>query len=230
MKKKDEIHACHRSRMKQKFLENGGDNYYPHQLLELLLFYAIPRIDTNPAAHQLLKRFSNLENVLNAGADELEEVKGIGPASACFVSAAGEICRRYSQSSEERISFSSTADLKNYFTGNIPDHPADSLVIISINPQLELIRSESISLNKVASSSAAARLIAGIILNGGSDRIAAGIFHICAPPIPTQRDYRLTRLIAETASAMGTELMDMVICSGEYAFSMKETGAFSFSG
>lgn len=161
--------------MKQQFLENGGDNYYPHQLLEMLLFYTIPRIDTNPVAHRLLKQFGDLESVMNSGIVDLKEINGIGPASACFISAVGEICRRYFQSCEERISFANFDDLKSYFSDNFPDHSTDSLLIISINPHLELIHSESISLNELSDSSTAARLIAGIILKGGSDRIAARI-------------------------------------------------------
>lgn len=227
--KSTNIHTNHRSRMKKKFLENGGDNYYPHQLLEMLLFYTIPRIDTNPVAHRLLKRFANLESVLNAGIEELKEVEGIGPASACFICAAGEICRRYSRNYEEQIRFSSVTDLKNYFTGNFTDLSSDSLVILSVSSQLELMRTERLSLNDLTDIPSISRLIASIILKGDSDRIAAGIIHICAPPVPTQRDYHLTRVIAEAASAIGAELIDMVICSGKYAFSMKETGAFSFS-
>lgn len=215
--------------MKQKFLENGSSNYYPHQLLEMLLFYTIPRKDTNPAAHRLLERFDDLDGVLSAEVDSLEGVEEIGPASACFIRAVGEICRRYSQASEERISFSSTDNLKKYIAGNFPDPPTDSLLIISVNAQLEFIYSESVSLEKISDNSAAARLIAGIILKGGTDRIAAGIYHTCSPPVPTRIDYRLTKTIAETASTMGTELIDMVVCNGEYAFSMKETGAFGFS-
>jgi len=215
--------------MKQKFLENGSGNYYPHQLLEMLLFYTIPRKDTNPAAHRLLEHFDNLDGVLSAEVDSLEEVEEIGSASACFIKAVGEICRRYSQVSEERISFSSTKSLKKYFTENFPEQSTDSLLIISVNAQLELVHSESVSLGNISGNSAAARIIAGIILKGGTNRIAAGIYHICSPLVPTRIDYRLTKMIAETASTMDTELIDMVVCSGEYAFSMRETGAFGFS-
>lgn len=215
--------------MKQKFLENGGGNYYPHQLLEMLLFYTIPRKDTNPAAHRLLEHFDNLDGVLSAEVDSLEEIEEIGPASACYIRAVGEICRRYSQVSEERISFSSTESLKKYFAENFPEHSTDSLLIISVNAQLELIHSERVSLGNISGNSAAARIIAGIILKGGTNRIAAGIYHICSPLVPTRIDYRLTKMIAETASTMDTELIDMVVCSGEYAFSMRETGAFGFS-
>lgn len=229
MTKKQNIHFEHRSRMKQKLLENNGNIYHPHQLLEMLLFYTIKRKDTNPAAHRLLNRFGNIDGVLNAKIDDLTEVEEIGPVSASLIKAVGEICRRYSQVSEERISFSSTDDLKNYFADNFPEHTVDSILIISVNTQLELIHSESLRLDELEDNPSAARLITQIILKSGADQIAAGIFHLCSPPIPTQSDYRLTRMIAETASAIGAELIDMIICSGKYTFSMKETGAFSFS-
>ncbi len=223
------VHIKHRSRMKQKFLENGGENYHPHQLLEMLLFYTIPRKDTNPAAHNLLDRFNGLGGVLDADIADLEKADDIGPVSACFIRAIGEICRRYSLVSSERICFSSTKSLKKYFAGNPPDSPSDSLLIISVNSQLELIHTESLGLDEITDNPSAARLIAQIILKGGSERIAAGIFHLCSPHFPTRNDYILTKMIAEAASAIGTELIDMIVCSGEHTFSMKETGAFGFS-
>lgn len=223
------IHYKHRSRMKQKFLENSSDSYYPHQLLEMLLFYTIPRIDTNPASHRLLNRFSSLENVMNASPDELMQVQGIGPASAYFICAMGEMCRRYSTTSTERTRFASVTDLKEYFISNFSRYPDNSLVILSLNNQLELIGADQFDPDRLASDPSASRLIVGTILKGGTDRIAACIFHSCAPPLPDGRDYFITRTIAEAAAAISTELIDMVICTGKSAFSMKETGAFSFS-
>lgn len=223
------VHIKHRSRMKGKLLENGGENYHPHQLLEMLLFYTIPRKDTNPAAHKLLNRFNGIDGVLSADIADLEKVDDVGPVSACLIRATGEICRRYSLVSAERISFPSTDSLKKYFAENPPDSPVDSLLIISVNSQLELIRTESLGLDGITNNPSAARLITQIILKGGSDRIATGIFHLCSPPLPTRNDYSLTKMIAEAASAIGTELIDMIVCSGGHTFSMKETGAFGFS-
>ena len=51
------IHGGHRKRTKQKFLENGGDGFHDHQLLEMILFYAHPQGDVNPLAHELMNRF-----------------------------------------------------------------------------------------------------------------------------------------------------------------------------
>ena len=60
------IHDGHRQRLKKRFLEEGLDNFTDIQVLELLLFYCIPRQDTNPIAHTLLNHFGSLENIINA--------------------------------------------------------------------------------------------------------------------------------------------------------------------
>ena len=73
----ESIHKGHRERLKQRFLEEGLDNFTDIQVLELLLFYAIPRSDTNPIAHSLLEHFGSLSRVLEADVEELKKVPGI---------------------------------------------------------------------------------------------------------------------------------------------------------
>ena len=73
------IHDGHRQRLKNRFLTEGMDNFEPVQVLELLLFYCIPRVDTNPIAHRLIEYFGSLHQVLEASPGELKKVPGIGP-------------------------------------------------------------------------------------------------------------------------------------------------------
>ena len=80
------IHDGHRQRLKDRFCKEGLDHFEEHQVLELLLFYCIPRIDTNPIAHELLHRFGSLAQVLEAPVEELEKVQGIGHNAAVFLS------------------------------------------------------------------------------------------------------------------------------------------------
>ena len=74
-------HAGHRSRLRETFQQNGIEGMADHQVLELLLTYALPRVDVNPLAHRLLDRFGSLERVLSARPDQLQQVRGIGEAA-----------------------------------------------------------------------------------------------------------------------------------------------------
>lgn len=80
------VHAGHRARMRKRFLTTGLDGFQDHEVLEFLLYYAIPRRDVNETAHLLLNRFGTLSAVLDAPAEDLCTVPGVGPGTAHFLS------------------------------------------------------------------------------------------------------------------------------------------------
>ena len=79
------MHEGHRERVKRRFRQEGLDSFSDIQALELLLFYVIPRVDTNPIAHALLDHFGSLSQVLDASPEELMKVPGIGENAAVFL-------------------------------------------------------------------------------------------------------------------------------------------------
>lgn len=89
------VHDGHRERLKSRFLREGLNGFDDHMVLEILLFYTIPRIDTNPLAHVLLKRFGSLAAVFDAPYEELLKVKGIGPKTASMIKLIPSVCRSY---------------------------------------------------------------------------------------------------------------------------------------
>ena len=77
--KKENPHEGHREKLRQRFMrENGFEHFEDHQILELLLFYANPRKDTNPIAHALLDEFGSLKGVLEARPEMLMRVPDVG--------------------------------------------------------------------------------------------------------------------------------------------------------
>ena len=88
-------HSGHRKRMRDRFLRDGIDSLQDHEVLELLLFYAIPRQDTNELAHRLLAKFRTLSGVFDAPIEELKRVEGIGGTTAVFLKTYPEVFRRY---------------------------------------------------------------------------------------------------------------------------------------
>lgn len=79
------LHENHRSRMWERFEQTGAVGFNNHQLLEMLLFFSIPRRDTNPLAHMLLYRFGTLSEVLHAQSENLQEVQGVGASTANLI-------------------------------------------------------------------------------------------------------------------------------------------------
>lgn len=76
------VHAGHRKRMRERFMNGGFTNYQPHEVLEQLLFESVPRGNTNTTAHLLLDRFGSLDGVFRATKEELMTIHGIGEKSA----------------------------------------------------------------------------------------------------------------------------------------------------
>ena len=88
------LHDGHRQRAKERYGQVGADALADHELLELALFYAIPRQDTNETAHRLLKRFRSLQGVLQASPEELEQVEGVGKNAALLLHLMADISQR----------------------------------------------------------------------------------------------------------------------------------------
>ncbi len=80
------MHEGHRQRM-FAHLKRGAGNLEDHELLELLLFFAIPRKNTNPIAHMLISAFGSLEGVFRADHDQYLAIEGIGESTAAYLSA-----------------------------------------------------------------------------------------------------------------------------------------------
>ena len=85
------LHDGHRQRAKERYRQVGADALADHELLELALFYAIPRQDTNPIAHRLLDTFGSLSAVFEASTAELMERGGLSKNAATVIHSIGRI-------------------------------------------------------------------------------------------------------------------------------------------
>ena len=97
------IHDGHRDRMRRQLKTSGMDSLSDVQVLEVLLYYAAPRGDTNPAAHALLTRFGTLDGVFSAPEAELKKVDGVGDAAAQLIALVPQVARRCLMSRSAQI-------------------------------------------------------------------------------------------------------------------------------
>ena len=88
------VHEGHRARKKEQFRAHGLDAFADHEVLELLLYYAVPRQDTNPIAHRLMQKFGSLEAVFSADRETLEEVEGVGENASTLLTLMLPLMRR----------------------------------------------------------------------------------------------------------------------------------------
>lgn len=109
------MHEKHRERVRKRFENEGLEGFVDHNVLELLLFYSVPRKDTNETAHRLLEAFGSLDRVFDAPYERLLSVDGIGENSAVLLSMIPQLCKRYlSLKDVKRPMLLDRQEMKNY--------------------------------------------------------------------------------------------------------------------
>ena len=134
------IHDGHRQRLKNRFRKEGLDSFEELQVLELLLFYCIPRQDTNPIAHALLKRFETLDQVLDASPEELQKVPGMGEGAATFLSLVHAVDRRYQISKEQNLRILDTVDkCGKYLWSRLKDLRYETVYLLCLDAKCRVL-------------------------------------------------------------------------------------------
>ena len=103
------IHEGHRERMLNKFIQ-APEMFSEHEILEVLLFYVMPRKDTNALAHKILKMFGGLKGVFSAKEEQLVKVDGVGKRTAAFILAIGQAILRVSSLKDEKKEYLNTPE------------------------------------------------------------------------------------------------------------------------
>lgn len=226
---KKNIHSGHRDRLRSRFIRTGIDSFTEHEILELLIFYAIPRINTNELAHRLIDKFGSLSEVLDAAPSQLCDVDGIGESAACFLGFARDFCRYYALSDRSEISFSSPRDTEAYLLSYFGSSDSDICLILSVDSSFNLKSSVVFPTEELLSPDFSRRILAEAAIRRDIYRIIIGQNKPRSLPVPQTSDYAITRLFSETLSPLGIEIYDHILCGMGKAFSMRQNGAFSFS-
>ena len=141
------IHAGHRAKMRNRFIsEKGFEHFEDHQILELLLFYANARSDTNPLAHELLDAFGSLKGVLEARPEQLMQVKGIGEQQATLISMVVPLTRvwhRCAMTEPDKIGNSREAE--EYCLSILAGERTERFYVISLNAKCNVLGRRKIS-------------------------------------------------------------------------------------
>ena len=220
-----DTHKGHRDRLKERFLQQGLDGFSDIQALELLLFYALPRADTNPIAHDLLERFGSLSRVLDAAPEELKQVKGVSSHTAVLLKLAVELGRFYQVDCAQRVKCLTTLDacgdyLVPYFFGRT----RETVFLLCMDAKCKVLCCREVSQGGVNSASISIRKIVETALYAGATTVVLAHNHPSGMALPSNEDVQTTRRVAAALAAVEIHLADhIVVADGDYV-SMVQSG------
>ena len=205
------VHDGHRARMKKKLLENGEQSFADHELLEVLLYYAIPRRDTNELAHRLMEQFGSLQGVLSASPQELACVQGMGEHAALLVKLVTMLRRRAAQDTKEKI-LNSVDKCGEYFTALLG------------GSRKEMLSSRCLAEGDVSMAAVSVRQVVEYALRAGAVGVVLAHNHPSGVALPSREDISTTRYIRDALRTMNIQLVDHIVVADEDYVSMAASG------
>lgn len=215
----------HRLRLRQRFEEAGAGALADYELLELLLFRTIPRVDTKPLAKALLAQFGDLAAVLAAPARRIAEVKGAGPAVAQDLKLVQALLERSAKAElKKRPAISSWAQLVNYCRMSMAHAPREQFRVLFLDVKNQLIADEVLNEGTVDHAPVYPREVARRALELSAAAVILVHNHPSGDPKPSAADVAITREIVAAAEAVSVKVHDHLVIGRNGAESLKSLG------
>ncbi len=219
------VHDGHRERLRQSFLEHGLSGMNDINALELLLFYAVPRRDTNELAHMLLQHFGSLDGVFSASAEELCEVEGIGAYAASLLTLVPEIMKksRLSKSREIR-QIRSSDDAGEYLLPYFMNERDEVVYLLCLDSKRAVICCAEMGRGVVNAVDASVRRIVEKALKVKACSVIIAHNHPDGLALPSREDDLFTKCLYNALETVGIRLEDHIIVADEDYISIADTG------
>lgn len=219
------VHDGHRQRMKSRFLEAGLDGFNDHNALEMLLFYALPRKDTNELAHKLLNHFGSLAAVLEADQKALSEIEGIGENASVLLKLIPAISRRYMEEvMAPRKSVESAEQLGRYFIAKFMYFQDEVCYALLLDNANRVITCKQISKGVVNATEVGVRTLIELAMKYRASGVIIAHNHPNGMPEPSREDEDCTVTVQNMLNVVGVKLIDHIIVGGGVYYSFKQCG------
>ena len=220
-----DVHDGHRERLKQSFIEHGLDAMNDITALELLLFYAVPRRDTNELAHRLLDRFENLSNVFQASIQELTEVQGIGENTAILLTMLPQMMKKSAVSATRTIrQLRTSREAGMYFIPRFINERDELMLAAFLNTQRTILCCCEVGRGVVNGVDINVRRIVEKALKVRASSVIVAHNHPNGNLMPSREDDLFTKRLYNSLDLVGIRLADHVIVSGDEYISIADTG------
>ena len=219
------VHDGHRARKKEQFRTHGLDAFADHEALELLLFYAIPRVDTNPVAHRLIERFGSLDGVLSAPPEELEKVDGVGESAATLLSLILPLVRRSRMTASKKpVILGTTQAAGEYFVDLFFGMREERLYEACLDAKGKLLRCAKVADGSVDAVSVNIRVIVENALKCGASAVVLSHNHPSGVALPSEDDNATTLAVYDALRTVDIRLLDHIIVADDDFVSIRDNG------
>nr|VFK40205.1 MAG: DNA repair protein RadC [Candidatus Kentron sp. SD]VFK45749.1 MAG: DNA repair protein RadC [Candidatus Kentron sp. SD]VFK78449.1 MAG: DNA repair protein RadC [Candidatus Kentron sp. SD] len=212
--------------MRNRFLSEGLDNFEDHQVLELILFQAFPRGDTNPIAHLLLRRFGSLSGVLEADPADLATVEGVGKRAATFLALLPAITRRYFHDRVTRGQprLDTPKLVAEYFIPLMAGRSQEVFYLLCLDTQCRVLYPALLSEGTVRETHVHPRHVVEAAIRHRAASVILAHNHPSGATRPSRQDRELTRRLVQALGGVDIAVLDHVIVGGDNVYSFAEAG------
>ena len=222
----------HRERVRKKFLENGFNGLEDYEVLELLLFYVIPRKDTKAIAKELIKKFKTLANVLKADTLELKTVNGLGDVAITFLKMMGALPEKIYEDKlknqklikDDKNKITDKEVLLSFLRNKIGYEDVEKFYVIYLSSSNEVIAFEESSSGTLDRSSIYPREIYKRVIMENAKSIIIAHNHPSGNTCPSKCEIDITNEIAKGLKNFGALLLEHIIITRDSYFSFLEEG------
>lgn len=228
---KPHSHSGHRMRMRERFESDGASAFQDHELLEMLLFYALPQRNTNDLAHNLIDEFGSLAGVFDAPLSALENVKGIGKNAAVLIKFIPELYSRYSLSKNllNNYQLDTTEKMGKYFVSQFAPYKDREVAIVScLDNQLRVKKTFVISEGNLKKTAIDIKKIISCAVNTNSTSIILAHNHPAGVAAPSGQDVEVMRTVANMLYKLDIKFLDSFIVAGDDYHSMATKGRYKY--
>ncbi len=208
----ENLNAGHRERLRERFLQGGADALPDYELLELLLFRAIPRRDVKPIAKLLLQRFGSFAEVIAAPAARLKEVDFVGDAVVAELKIVEAAALRLSRESMcKKLTLGSFAQVLDYCRSAMAFLPTEEFRVLFLDKKNGLLADEVQGRGTVDHTPVYPREIVRRALELNASAMILVHNHPSGDPSPSQADIMMTQTIVAVAKPLGVNVHDHLI-------------------
>ena len=225
MDRMTETHGGHRARLRQKVRDQGLEALAPHEIMEFLLYYAIPRQDVNAMAHRLIERFGSVEAVLHAEVPELMQVEGMGRRNAEYLARVGEAASACAAlTPEDRLPVTNFLEVFRYAATLARRLPPPCFVQICLDRELRVLYQRTLCPSRAWGEPATLREALSDVLSTGARNVILMEFVGRLNSVPEDYDLERAQAYAAALGAAECTLLDLLIVGDSGACSLRQMG------